>query len=236
MAVSNSVDFTLSANEVVETALGMLGVFAEEEPMEAFELNRGLRTLNMMLKAWQADMPMTWTMTEGTLTLVDGQEAYDFGAGGDFTTLPFDVIDVRINRGGNDLPMCQMSRIEYQDLPNKATKGYPTQWFYDRQRDSAKLYVWPAPDATAGTLKFTYRRVVMDMDGAANNLDLPQEWTEAVALNLARRLLVYYGGSGTPRGQTIIGEAELAYGKLASFDTGRGDGSITIRPTSYGDR
>lgn len=228
MAVSNSTDFSQVASALVADALAELGVLAEEEPLEAVDLNRGLRTMTRMLKAWQADGVMTWTMTPGTFALVTGQEAYDFGAGGDFTTIPLDIDDVEINRGTNDLPMCRLSREEYRSLPNKTTQGYPTQFYYDRQREGGVLYVWPAPDTTGGTLKFTYRRLIMDMDASANNMDLPQEWHEAVIFGLADRMVGAYGVVGTPEAARVKKEADRSYLVVKGFDIGEGKGSLSV--------
>lgn len=228
MAVSNSIDFTQTAQELIKDALSELGVLDEEEPLQAVDLNRGLRVLTRMLKAWQADGVMTWTMTDGTLVLVAGQEAYDFGAGGDFTTIPLDIGDMQINRGTNDLPMLRLSREEYRALPNKTTQGYSTQYYYDRQRAGGTLYVWPAPDATAGTLKFTYRRIIMDMDAGANNIDLPQEWHEAIVFGLASRLVGAYAMSGKPVAARVSKEAERAYQSVKGFDIGEGKGSVSV--------
>lgn len=230
MSVSNSTDFALSAVQIVEEARSLLGVHADEEPLEAHELSKGLRALNMMLKEWQAEGVYVSTYTEGTHVLTEGDYDIAFGAGGDVVTVPFEITDMRINRGGTDLPMHEMSRQDYYALPRKDTKGYPTQWYYDRQRANGTLHVWPAPDATGGTLRFTYRRVVMDLDASGDDLDLPQEWQQAVIYNLAKKLMPRYGGAGTPEGQLVLAEAERSYMVVKGFDIGGGKGSIMIGP------
>lgn len=228
MAVSNSTDFNQTAQELIVDALAELGVLAEEEPLEATDLNRGLRILTRMFKAWQADGVMTWTMTEGTLALVQGQESYAFGAGGDFTTVPLDIGDMEINRGTNDLQMFRLSREEYRALPNKTTEGYPTQFYYDRQRTGGTLYVWPSPDVTGGTLKFTYRRVVMDMDAGANNFDMPAEWHDAIVFGLAKGFIGPYSMDGKPAAARVMKEADRAYLVVKGFDAGEGVGSLSV--------
>lgn len=232
MAVSNSIDYTRTGEQLVSDARRKLGIQAAEEPLQAHELSEGLNTLNMMLKTWAADGVMYWTMTEGTLTLVEGQASYSFASGGDFTTVPFDMMDMRISRGSNDLQMAEMSREDYFALPNKTTEGYPTQWFYDRQRDTGTLYIWPTADASLGTLKFTYRRVVMDMDAGSNNIDLPQEWIEAIVYNLADRLADDYG-IDAPK---VSAKAMAFYQVVRSFNVGEGRGSISFAPDSWGGR
>jgi hypothetical protein len=228
MAVSGSTDFAETAEQIITDALAELGVAEDEEPLQAVDLERGLRALNRMLKAWQADGVMAWTMTAGTLALVQGQASYAFGSGGDFTTVPLDIGDMEINRGSNDLPMNRLSREEYRALPNKTTQGYPTQFYYDRQRTGGTLYVWPAPDATAGTLKFTYRRIIMDMDAGANNIDLPQEWHDAIVYGLAYRLVGPYSMDGKPTAARLKAEAERSYQVVKNFDVGEGKGSLSV--------
>ncbi len=230
MAVSDSTDFKETAQEIIQDALTELGVGADEEPLEAVDLTRGLRALNRMLKAWQADGVMIWTYAEGELTTVLDQASYEFGAGGDFTTVPFEILDLRINRGGNDLPMNRLSREDYYALPNKATSGYPTQFYYDRQRDGGRLYLWPAPDTGLGTLKFTYRRAIMDVDSGANDFDVPQEWMEALVFGLAKRLVGAYSKAGSADEARVEREAERTYQVVKGFDIGEGVGSIKIRP------
>lgn len=233
MAVSNTTTFSLNATELVSAALELLGVKPEEEALTAVALQRGLLWLNLMLKAWEVDGVMGWTLTEGSFALVQSDADYDFGPGGVFTTIPVDIQDARINRGGNDLPMTRLSRADYFDLPNKATEGYPTQYFYDRQREGGTFYVWPAPDATGGTIRFTYRRRIMDMVSGTDDFDLPQEWFNAVVYGLAEKLIPIYGKSGTPRGDKIESEAAKAYNSVRSFDMDEGESSLFVVPASY---
>lgn len=230
MAVSSSIDFSLTAGDIIEEARRKLGIHADEEPLQAQELTTGLRTLNMMLKAWQADGVMCWTFAEGTITLVASDADYVIGSGGSFTTVPFDITSMRITRSSIDLPMQRMSREDYYNLPNKTSTGYPTQFYYDRQRNGGTLFVWPAPDATAGTLKFTYRRIIMDLDASADDFDIPQEWYEAITYNLAVRLAPGVGVVGTEEFKLVKAEADRAYQVVKGWDVAEGHGVISILP------
>lgn len=233
MAVSGSTDFKLTASQLIEASRRKAGIQAAEEPMQDHELQEGLAELNMMIDDWQTDGVYAWTYTEGTLALVQGAASYLFGAGGAFTTIPLDMIDIRITRSvGNDLPMSEMSREEYFALPNKTSQGFPTQWFYDRQRSGGTLYVWPCPDATAATLGFTYKRLIMDVDIGADDFDFPREWYNAIMYNLTDRLAENYGRD-LPK---ITQKAAIAYIKIKEFDTAEGKGSISIVPEGYGRR
>lgn len=231
MAVSSSIDFSMTAVELITEARALIGIGADEEPLQAYELQRGLRTLTMMLKSWQTEGVMIWTYSEGTLTLVESDADYLFGAGGTVTTLPFEIVNCRIVRSSVETPMTRMSRQDYYDLPNKTVEGFPTQFYYDRQRASGTLYVWPAPDSSAGTLKFTTRRGIMDVDLGTEHLDLPQEWYETVLYNLGKRLMPFYpSASQTPTAAMVITEAQRLYDIAKGWDVGEGAGSLTILP------
>lgn len=234
MAVSGSTDFKSVAAELIADALSLLGVLAEEEPLPANDLVRGLRFMTKMLKQWEAQGIGSWVRTEGTLTLVASTPSYLFGAGGAFTTVPFDITDARITRtASNELPMERLTREEYFALPNKTSTGYPTQYFYDRQRDNGTLYVWPSPDVGAGTFGFTYRRRIMDIDAATDNTDLPPEWEKAITENLAYDLIAPYGKAGSEEAKKVSRDAPISFAIVQNFDVGESEGSITISPDRY---
>lgn len=230
MAVSGSTDFKQTAQELIIDARAELGVQADEEPLQAVDLERGLRTLTRMLKTWQADGVEVWTFTQGSIPLVQGDLDYVCGAGGAFVTTPFDILECRVLRDGNSLPMFRLSRDEYLDLPNRTNQGYPTQFYYDRQRDFGTIYVWPAPDAALGTLEFDYRRIVMDADAGPNDMDLPQEWTEAIMFGLAKAMIGQYHKAGTPEAAWVMQEADRTYQIVKNYDIGEGKASVSITP------
>lgn len=227
MTVSGTTTFELTVSQIVEDARELLGIHAEEEPMTDADLQRGIRVLNMMLRAWQADGIQTWVLAEGSFALTQSDYDYTFGSGGAFTTVPIEITDVRITRNSQDLPMNRMSREEYYSLPVKSTEGYPTNFYYDRQRDSGTFYVWPAPDSTAGTIKFSYRRYIMDAGNGTNTLDIPKEWMQAVTSNLAVNLAPRYQVSVS---RELAAIATSSYDALKSFDTAEGMGSLNIWP------
>jgi hypothetical protein len=233
MTVSGTTAFNLTVSDVILDARDLLGILAEEEPLTDADLQRGIRVLNMMLLSWQADGVQTWVLTEGSFALVQGDFDYVIGAGGAFTTVPNEITDVRINRSAQDLPMNRMSREEYLALPKKDTQGFPTQFYFDYQREGGTFYVWPAPDATAGTIKMTYRRIINDVGDGTNTLDLPKNWLEAITSNLAVRLSPRYGGIDPQRLAEVKELASVTYQVLKSFDTAEGRAVINIWPDDY---
>lgn len=234
MAVSGSTDFASTAVELISDARRVIGIHAEEEPLANHEAETGRRILTKMLKAWEADGVGSWILTEGTMALVSGDRDYVFGPGGSFVTVPFEITQMRVSRdGGSEIEMMQLSRESYYRLPNRSTQGFPTQFFYDRQRDNGTLYVWSAPDSNDYDVTFTYRRRIMDIDANTDNFDLPPEWEHAITYNLAKLMLPIYGRSGSPQAKDIQVEAATSYLGVKAFDTGVDDGSVMIERDPY---
>ena len=72
MALSNSVNFTMTASELIENSFSKIGIKKMEQPLLAPELQDGLDNLNLMMKAWQAQGLHLWSMEEGVCFLDSG--------------------------------------------------------------------------------------------------------------------------------------------------------------------
>jgi hypothetical protein len=86
MATSGSVDFTFTAEKVIEKAFGKIGVKVAEQNLQASEIQDGLDELNIMLKAWQGQGLHLWSKREGVIFLDVGKTDYFLGATGDEAT------------------------------------------------------------------------------------------------------------------------------------------------------
>lgn len=161
--------------------VGMSDTPSGEDMAEAVDL------LNMMLKAWQMSQYNIWTYTSGSLTLTTAL-SYTLDP-----VRPMQIITARLKQGGIELPMQSMTRQEYDNLPQKTSTGLPTQFYYDRQREAAKLYVWPVLATAAGeTIEYTYEREFEDVTDPDDVLDVPGEWWEACLYGLSARVAESY--------------------------------------------
>jgi hypothetical protein len=86
MATSGSVDFTMTAEKVIEKAFSKIGVKVAEQNLQSFEIQDGLDELNIMLKAWQGLGLHLWSKQEGVIFLDKGKTDYLLGATGDEAT------------------------------------------------------------------------------------------------------------------------------------------------------
>lgn len=185
MATSGSTDYTLNTREIITTALELVGARALGDTPSAEETDLALTHLNLLLKTWSAD-PKLFLLTETSVVLVASTASYSLPAARR-------VREVRRRASGIDTPLDMLSRDDYFAIPNKAGTGTPNSAYFDPQRATRTLYVWPAPTtaiAAAYTLRYTYERVIEDADALANDPDVPQEWLEALAYSLAARIAI----------------------------------------------
>ena len=212
MATSESIDYNLTASQIMKFALRKINILAAGQDLAQDHSDRAMEQLNLMLKSWMTHRGI-WRTKESYLALVADTPSYAL------TPRPYRVIDCRYRQsGGSDIPMTQLSKQDYYQLPNKTTSGVPTQWYFDPQRDDSTLYVWPVPTtATATTLRVTHQRRFDDVDDASENLDITQEHLETVGYNLAARLADDYGRKGEHINR-VIGRASQLYDSMLAAD------------------
>ncbi len=173
---------TDTVRDLIESAFRKIGVVSIDEAMNADQAENALRAFNRMVKAWQNRGYNLWAIASQTVTLTTATN-YTLNP-----VRPLEITSCRLKRNGTEMPMVRMTRDEYDTLPVKTTQGTPTQFYYDRQREAARLYVWPVLASASGeTLAITFVREFEDM-GLNDQPDLPVEWYDAAVYSLAARL------------------------------------------------
>lgn len=214
MTTSGSTDYTLTTNDLIDEAYNLCGIGQEGESITADMYARATRSLNLMVKTWQAQGHL-WLKTERTLTLTASTASYNM------SPRPLRILSIRRRTTGSiDSPLMELSREEYFELPNKTVAGTPLNWFYDPQRSTGTLYLWPTAStavAASDSLKITYLRAIEDFDTSTDNPDVPQEWLETLAYNLAVKLALKYGVNPTKRAEIAL-EAARLFASLHGWD------------------
>lgn len=197
MATSGSVNYTINRDTLIKESMQLVAALDEGVSPNATQIEDHTRTLNIMLKAWQAYGLQLWTIETGDINLVASTGSYTLGpSGSDITERPLKIVEVYIrNTDNTDITLMPLTRQEYISISSKTQTGLPTQWYYDPQLDNGVLYIWPLPDSTSAayTLKVVYQSPIEDMDSSTDDFDCPQEWYEAIKYGLALRLAPVYG-------------------------------------------
>lgn len=76
MATSGSVNFTLTRNDIINTAFQLLGVYGLGRTVSAEDIALANTMLNMMVKAWQGQGIHLWTNEEAYLFVSDNTASY----------------------------------------------------------------------------------------------------------------------------------------------------------------
>lgn len=228
MATSGNVVLNLTVRELVTFALRKINITAQSETPSAEDADRAMTELNLMLKGWMRYEHL-WRLTEGSETLVADTASYAI------TPRPYRVHDIRYrDSSSTDTIMTPMTRELYYTLPDKTIQGTPTQWWFDPQRDSDTIFIWPVLStidaSTPETIQFTYQRRFEDVDTLDENVDIPQQYLDVVGHNLAARLADSYGRSGGHIDRIIARAEQL---KSEMMDDDRADFIQFIPASEY---
>lgn len=214
MATSGTIVYTLTARDVVEYALRKIGALDITQTADADEAAAALVELEVMLKEWAIKGPYLFTKREASKTLTSDTASYSLS-----TQKPIRILEARYrDTNSRDLPMEELTREEYYELPLKDANGIPTTFYFDPQPASWTLYTWPVLlTATTEAIYFTYQRRIEDVGSLNNDLDIPQEWLSTVGYALAARLLDDYGVADAVADR-IIARSEALLASARAFD------------------
>ena len=223
MALSGTIAFSNTAQQLIDAALRKIGVLGEGEVSSGNQYTDAQQELNYMLGTWGMVGPNLWTCAEGTpIPLISGTATYTL------SPRPREVANVRFAVNGvEQRPMTEFDRQDWDMFPQKAQPGAPLRYVVDRQRTSTTLTFWPIPNQTGvWTAPYSFERVFQDVTEPAQDIDVPAEWLETVMVNLASRLADDYTLSG-PNVDRVRDRATKLY-ELAMNSDRRGDVRIRM--------
>lgn len=96
MSLSGTSTYTMTAGEIVTEMYDLTGVRAEESPLESYEIQKGLRILNLMFKAWQATNVHLWKKEQGALFPTPGVGKYTVGPNAEYATNLDDFVSTEL--------------------------------------------------------------------------------------------------------------------------------------------
>lgn len=146
------------------------------------------------------DGTFQWTTVNGApsgSTVALGANLTDSVSAGDAVLVyqtslvrPIKILDARRYNliSAIDVPLGEMDRLEYADLPNKTSTGAVNSFYYDRRggtNTQGLIYLWPSPATVDEVIKLTVARPIEDFDSPGDDADLPQEWIRAIEWGLA---------------------------------------------------
>mgnify|MGYP003124279951 FL=1 len=222
MSLSGSTNFEPNITEFIEEAYERCGI----ELRTGYDLKSAIRSANLMLAEWANRGLNQWTIETGTQTVTEGTASYNLG------TNVIDILDVVVRRTDGskttDINMDRISRSEYFNIPNKATKSRPSQFFLDKQNNPT-LFLYPAPENSTDIIRFSKLTRMDDADNARNTMDIPFRFFPCFAAGLAYYISIKKAPQRTAELKAIY---EEEFRRAADQDEDRA--SFKIRPFSRG--
>ena len=135
------------------------------------------------MREWANRGIQLWTIDEATQTVTEGTSNYTL----DSYTL--DILEAVISRTENsqrtDFQMDRINREDYLNIPVKATKGRPSQFFLDMQRAAPVIYLYPTPDNSTDVFRYSRRNRIEDITASTESIDIPDSFLPCAVSGLA---------------------------------------------------
>ena len=248
MATSGTTAFNPSIDEIIEEAYERTSIRGART---GYQLKSARRSLNILLAEWGNRGIHLWKIKLGSVPLVEGQPEYNWTS--DTTNFPTDISDileayVRNNTTATapvDTALSKIDRSTYSALPNKLSKGTPSQYYVQRQayvRNAAGtitaspnifLYTTPSSSFSGASylVNFYYMAKLEDVGAYTNTSDTVFRFYPALISGLAYYLSMKYSPEQSPNLKLIYEDEMLRAMKADGEQT-----STYITPqTFYGD-
>ena len=228
MATSGTVAFRPNVEEIITEAFERCGI--DPQTRTGDHARSARRSLNLLFSEWANRGINYWTVTTATLNLSAGTATYNLPAG------IIDLMDVVIFNSADatrtDTIINRITIADYNQIPNKASTGRPSQYMLDRglqpgSNNISKIYVWQTPDIGTYVLNYWSMNQLEDVTESNQDTEIPYSWNECICAGLASKLAVKYD---MDRFQLLNAMYERAFDFAASSDN---DGvSLRVQPTA----
>jgi len=226
MATSGTTTFSVTRNDIITSALRVIGVLELGAQPDAATIENASLVFNMLIKDWMTDGIKFWTTPEIILPLINGQTVYKIGSDSSndlVTDRPLRLLNAFLRNNSVspaiDIPMTIISEQEYDLLGSKYSTGTTNSVFLKPYTTYSELKVFLTPDSNTATnyaLHLTIQRPIQDVTAANQTLDFPQEWYQALRWGLASELAPEYGLD--QKAALITQRAEQYKQRLAAWD------------------
>lgn len=185
--------------DLCKTALRKSGAFGTGQTPLSEDINDAFTDLKFMIALWQRKRWNVFHLVDMAFTST-GALSYTVGPSGNFpmTSRP-DKIDsafIRLNPTSAlavDFPLAFISsREDYNDIGIKNLGSFPSAIYYDGAYPLGNAFVYPVPSAGTYEIHLTVKDLLAPNLALTADINLPDEYYEALVYNLAGRLRPSY--------------------------------------------
>lgn len=199
-----SATYSVTPQQVIDSALRILGQEGLIQTMEPQWYTNALMTLNLMVKEWIAEGATLWKIQELVIPTAIGTQKYQIGptaiAPGLVTDRPLRILDegnfirnTTVPTNPQDTTIDLLGRDEYEMFGNKLSQSIINSIFYDPQLTNGVLFVYPTSSSTSYELHLIAQMPISDIGSLTAAFDFPNEWFNALRWNLAYELMTEAG-------------------------------------------
>lgn len=199
MATSGVTTLQLTRNELIDAAIGTLGVLARGQTPDTEDYTVAATKLNMLIAQMRTKQLPLWKRTEYSLTLTASTLSYTLGDGLPLDTpYPLKMLEAySVPVSGNTrIPIEIISNSEFNILPYSTSGGQPIQLTYQPYINYGVVKVWPTPDssvATNYTVKLVWQAPFEYFSASTDTLDFPEEYYLPIVYGLAALIAPNWG-------------------------------------------
>lgn len=179
---------SLTRDNVIAAALRRCGVLGEGETASADQVTDAATALTLIVKELDSAPWFKWFIKSAVTQVATAAGTASYSLAADVNW----VEAISYNDGTNQWPLTPITVGEYAKIPKKDVQGLPQYYFVSYDLATPKVYVWPAPSATAN-LDYWYRRKSDLFDNASDTGDFPEAAYRLLVTKLAVDLGFEYG-------------------------------------------
>lgn len=126
----------------------------------------------------------------------------------------------------NDLMISEISKWQYDAMPNKNVQGRPSSYYMDRGFQDPTISLWPVSDNYYTLLRYSYEQMMQDVSSLTETIEIPSKFYPAMIWGLSWRLAMKYRPDTA---QALKGEYMEAFQVATTNDSDGVPFSISVR-------
>lgn len=206
MATSLSYSFSPSVINILYGALRILRVIQEGQEPSAYAINNAREAMEYIITQLAINQVPVWTRYTIEVPIVVDRNPYTIGPGLNIdigpsdtitdTLVPVDIFRVMYKYAldGQRVKLEPIGRQDYLDYALPDSGGVSNSWYYDKQLNYGKLFLYPVPDSTCSGdyLVIDVQRYIYSAGVNTDKLDMPLEFNHWMKWAIAEELLCEY--------------------------------------------
>ncbi len=172
--------------DIITAALRLIGVLTPGRTAGPSETAVGLQILNRMLKRWNNERLLVFSIPRALHNLVAGTPSYMIGPNGDWNTdRPVRIARAGyVDASGGEIPIEVFTTDKWASIRYKSQPGTPEGIHYDPTVPLGTIYPWPVPDAGAKLALYPWQKLGSFANTEAT-VEFPDGYEDAIIYNLA---------------------------------------------------